>query len=373
MKPSVVSLFSGGGGLDLGFQNIGFDIVWAIDNDKDAVYSYQENLGEHILLEDISNVKEESIPKADIVIGGPPCQSFSLVGKRRTDDERGQLVWQYLRIINKIKPKLFVFENVIGLKSAKTSEGALVINDLILAFNELGYNVKWKVLNAADYGVPQRRKRIFLVGTREGVLFNFPKSTHNEYGNDGKKKWVSVEEALGDLSCPNESGVTEYSTSIQNDFQAKMRKNNSSNYVADHITPNLSELDKEIISHIPVGGNYMNVPDSVPSKRIKKFKETGGRTTCYGRLSPDMPSYTINTHFNRPNVGCNIHYKEKRLISIREALRLQSFPDDYKIKSSTKRGKHTVVGNAVPPILSEALAEKVMESINSILEHQTTI
>lgn len=371
MKPTVVSLFSGGGGLDLGFKNRGFDIIWAIDNDKDAVSSYQENLGKHIIQEDITRVSEEDIPEADVVIGGPPCQSFSLVGKRRMDDDRGKLVWQYMRIINKIKPKMFVFENVIGLKSAKTSEGTLVINDLITAFNELGYKVKWEVLNAADYGVPQRRKRIFLVGTREGVNFEFPIPTHNEQGNNGKEKWVSVEEALEDLPSPNETGETEYDTKALNDYQRKMRKNNSSNYITDHITPTLSDLDKLIISYIPVGGNYMNVPDSVPSKRIKKFKETGGRTTCYGRLRPEMPSYTINTHFNRPNVGCNIHYKEKRLITIREALRLQSFPDDYRIKSSTKRGKHTVVGNAVPPILSEAIAIKVLESLSSNLEHQT--
>ena len=371
MKPTVVSLFSGGGGLDLGFKNKGFDIIWAIDNDKDAVSSYQVNLGEHIIQEDITKVSEENIPKADVVIGGPPCQSFSLVGKRRMDDDRGKLVWQYLRIINTIKPKIFVFENVIGLKSAKTSEGSLVINDLILAFNEIGYKVKWDVLNAADYGVPQRRKRIFLVGTREGVHFEFPKPTHNQDGDNGMQKWVSVEEALGDLPSPNETGKADYATKALSAYQTKMRRNNTNNYITDHITPTLSDLDKLIISYIPVGGNYMDVPDSVPSRRIKKFKETGGRTTCYGRLRPEMPSYTINTHFNRPNVGCNIHYKEKRLITIREALRLQSFPDDYRIKSSTKRGKHTVVGNAVPPILAESLAVKVLESLSSNLEHQT--
>lgn len=372
MKPTIVSLFSGGGGLDLGFQNTGFDIIWANDNDKEAVSSYRENLGDHIMLEDITNISEKDIPKADIVIGGPPCQSFSLVGKRRMDDERGELVWQYLRIIETIKPKLFVFENVIGLKSAKTPEGTLVIADLLKAFKDVGYEVKWEVLNSADYGVPQKRRRIFLVGTSEGIQFEFPEPTHNENGDNGKKKWVSVEEALDDLPSPTESGIVEYATPIQNPYQAKMRENNQENIVTEHIIPTLSELDKEIISHIPVGGNYMDVPDHVPSRRIKRFKETGGRTTCYGRLRPEMPSYTINTHFNRPNVGCNIHYKEKRLITVREAMRLQSFPDHYKIVSSTKRGKHTVVGNAVPPILAEALAKKVLESIHTTLEHQTS-
>ena len=363
MKPTVVSLFSGGGGLDLGFKNSGFNIIWAIDIDKDAVSTYKENLGDHIILGDITKIQEKDIPEADVVIGGPPCQSFSLVGKRRSDDERGQLVWQYLRIINEIRPKCFVFENVVGLKSAKTAEGNLVLDELIIAFREIGYEVQWSVLNAADYGVPQRRKRIFIVGTREGIKFNFPLPTHNEKGNDGKLKWISVEEALGDLPSPNTDGIVKYSTEPLNPYQLKMRENNFDDYVTEHSTPKLSELDKMIIEHIPVGGNYMDVPDFVPSQRIKKFKETGGRTTCYGRLRPDKPSYTINTHFNRPNVGCNIHYKEKRLITVREALRLQGFPDNYKIKSSTKRGKHTIVGNAVPPILSQAIANKVLESI----------
>lgn len=367
MKPKVVSLFSGGGGLDLGFKKSGFDIIWAIDIDKDAVSSYKENLGNHIVHDDITKINEKDIPKADVVIGGPPCQSFSLVGKRKVDDERGQLVWHYLRIIGEIKPKFFVFENVVGLKSAKTGDGTKVIDDLLLAFGKLGYNVKWEVLNAADYGVPQRRNRIFLVGTKEDLDFEFPAPTHNKEGNNGKHKWVSVEDALGDLPSPNNDGKVRYICPPSNEYQIKMRKNNNEEFTTEHILPNLSELDKEIISHIPVGGNYMNVPDSVPSKRIKKFKETGGRTTCYGRLSPEMPSYTINTHFNRPNVGCNIHYEEKRLITIREALRLQSFPDDYQIKSSTKRGKHTVVGNAVPPLLSEVIARKVLETIESHL------
>src|SRR5699024_7612673 len=117
----------------------------------------------------------------------------------------------------------------------------------------------------------------------------------------------------------------------------------------------------QIISYVKPGGNYMDVPESVPSNRIKNFKKTGGRTTCYGRLLPDKPSYTINTHFNRPNVGCNIHYSENRLISIREALRLQSFPDSYNTVSTTKRGYHTVVGNALPPLLSEKIAIKIKE------------
>lgn len=142
-----------------------------------------------------------------------------------------------------------------------------------------------------------------------------------------------------------------------------MRKENKKT-LSQHYYPQMSELDKQIISYVKPGGNYMDVPDFVPSKRIRKFKETGGRTTCYGRLLPSMPAYTINTHFNRPNVGCNIHYKENRLIIVREALRFQSFPDNYCVVSKTKRGLHTVVGNAVLPLLTYAIAKQLRSYIS---------
>lgn len=369
MAFTVLSLFSGGGGLDLGFFNQKkFEILWAIDNDKAAVDSYRKNIGNHIIEEDITKIDINKLPSTDIVIGGPPCQSFSLVGKRLSGDERGDLVWNYLNIIGSVKPKMFVFENVVGLKSAKNENGRKVIDELLAAFAQLGYQVKWEVLNAADYGVPQRRKRIFLVGMKANleIKFKFPEPLYNEYGTEGKKKWISVEEALSDLGKSSEQNLTQYSTSPRNEYQKEMRKNKKDHHISDHVTPNLSELDKQIIKYVPVGGNYMNVPDYVPSKRIQKFKETGGRTTCYGRLIPDKPSYTINTHFNRPNVGCNIHYAEKRLITVREALRLQSFPDDYEIDSKTKRGKHTVVGNAVPPILASHIACEIINSLEKI-------
>ena len=125
----------------------------------------------------------------------------------------------------------------------------------------------------------------------------------------------------------------------------------------------MSDLDKYIIEHVKPGGNYMDIPDSVSSKRILRLKQSGGHTTCYGRMHPDNPSYTINTYFNRPNVGCNIHYKYNRLITVREALRLQSFPDWYDIVSSSKQGCNLIVGNAVPPKLSNILALQLKEYI----------
>ena len=359
MSNKVVSLFSGGGGLDLGFIDAGYDIIWAIDNDANAVATYKKNIGNHIVCADINAIDISSIPNADIVIGGPPCQSFSLAGKINTEDERGQLVWTYIEIIKQLHPKAFVFENVTGLLSAKNSQGEKIIDLLEKAFNEIGYDIEMKTINTDDYGIPQRRKRVLIVGLSNGKKFKFPQQTHNSTG-EGMKKYVSVEDALGDLphSIDDENAIISYDTHPKNDYQRIIRKNNLVG-VTEHFTPRMSELDKYIINHVKPGGNYMDVPSDVNSKRIKRLQKEGGHTTCYGRMLPSAPSYTINTYFNRPNVGCNIHYSENRLITVREALRLQSFPDSYVVVSKSKQGRNRIVGNAVPPMLSKIIAEEL--------------
>lgn len=359
----IISLFSGGGGLDLGFLQEGFNIVYASDIDKHAVATYKFNIGNHIQLQDIEALDKSRLPKVEGVIGGPPCQSFSLAGKRDVQDPRSKLVWSYLEVIESVKPKFFIFENVVGLKSAKNNNGGLILEDLIYAFKNIGYKISWEILNAADFGVPQRRRRLFIVGTLPEYDFQFPLPTHSENANLLTKPWVSVEEALCDLPFATKDEVVNYLTEPVSEYQEYIRKGNTKGYVTEHSIPQMSELDKMIIDSVPVGGNYQDVPDYVPSKRIQNLKKTGGRTTCYGRLRPNMPSYTINTHFNRPNVGCNIHYREKRLITVREAMRLQSFPDWYLLKSKTKRGKHTIVGNAVPPLLAQVLAKEIKKTL----------
>lgn len=357
MGKRVVSLFSGGGGLDLGFVSEGYEIIWAIDNDINAVDTYRANIGNHIICDDITTIDVNTIPEADIVIGGPPCQSFSLSGNRNVEDKRGQLVWKYIQIIEHNQPTAFVFENVTGLLSSKNQNGEKVIDLLKTAFKEIGYEIEMQVLNAADFGIPQRRKRVIIVGLRNGKKFSFPKPTHNETG-DSLKKYISVKEALDDLPKvdDDEKGGVSYRVDPQNDYQKRMR---SSNLITEHNMPQMSELDKFIISHIKPGGNYMDVPKDVNSARIRRLQKDGGHTTCYGRLNPDEASYTINTYFNRPNVGCNIHYSEDRLITVREALRLQSFPDSYVLVSTSKKGRNLIVGNAVPPMLSEIIAHEL--------------
>lgn len=357
MSVSIVSLFSGGGGLDIGFKNAGYDILWAIDNNQSAVNSYKANVDECIICADINKVDEKTIPHADVVIGGPPCQSFSLAGNRNVEDARGQLVWRYIKIISEIQPKAFVFENVTGLLSAKNSKGEKIVLLLQEAFRKIGYTVNLHTMNAADYGIPQKRKRVIIVGLKGEMRFSFPERTHNENGDNGLKKYVSVEEALGDLpeAVGHEDTFVCYLTEPSTDYQKKMRGKEKS--VTEHFMPQMSELDKYIIAHVKPGGNYRDIPSDVNSERIKRLQRSGGHTTCYGRLAPDRPSYTINTYFNRPNVGCNIHYKQDRLITVREALRLQSFPDSYKIVASSKQERNKIVGNAVPPLLAEIIAK----------------
>ena len=350
----VTSLFSGGGGLDLGFSDEGYDIIWANDNDKNAAETYKNNLGNHIVLMDINEIDINDIPKAEVVIGGPPCQSFSLSGNRDSSDVRGQLVWKYIEIINSIKPKAFVFENVMGLQSAKDKEGNHILPMLKKAFQNIGYSINTEIVNAANYGVPQKRKRVIIVGLKGEDVFSFPEPILTE------KEFISVSDALDDLPPATEDKeVIHYCKEPNNEYQKLMRANERT--ITEHTIPTMSELDRYIVKHVRPGGNYMDIPSSVPSSRIRRLQKEGGRTTYYGRMKPENPSFTINTYFNRPNGGCFIHYSEDRLITIREALRLQGFPDYYKLYSTSEHGKRSIVGNAVPPLMSKAIAKKLKE------------
>lgn len=357
-KIKVVGLFSGCGGLDLGFKQAGYDIIWANDILKDACETYKLNIGNHIINEDITKIDLETIPNADVIIGGPPCQGFSGIGKRDPNDNRSSLVYSYLDVVKKIQPKIFLFENVTGIKSSKASDGSKVIDNLKIAFEEFGYHINIYTLNAADYGVPQKRKRVFIIGNKLGVDITAPIQTHFDQ-IPNKKRWISSFEAISDLESPTGNGDIKYRHEPLCEYQSLMRKN--ANNTTLQITPYSSPTDKEIIKHVKPGGNYMDIPDEVSTKRIMYFKSTGGRTTTYGRLDPNKPNYTVNTHFNRPNIGCNIHYDEDRMITIREGLRFQSFPDDFHLISNTNRNYYVQVGNAVPPLLSRAWAEHLLE------------
>lgn len=362
-KPTVAGLFVGCGGLDLGFQATGYEIGWANEWSSDAAKSYEQLIGHDVVVGDIWDHIEQ-IPHVEVIVGGPPCQAFSLVGKRLEDDSRAKLVFAFKQAIERVMPQAFVMENVPGLMASKIDGKRLPIH-LAEQFTQLGYEVMILKLVATDFFVPQKRQRVLMVGHRlPRKVFSLIDSVKfaQLLGDSRLQKPISVAQALDDLPAPLVKGSkasTAYLTAPHSAYSRLMRKSGQPAVTLQSM-PTMSVLDREFVRHIPPGGNYTNIPDSVATKRILSFKATGGRTTTYGRLHPDKPAYTINTYFNRPNVGANYHHQEDRLITVREALRLQSFPDHFSPCYSNQRSLHMQVGNAVPPLMAQAVAESLI-------------
>lgn len=361
---SVVSLFSGLGGLDLGFVWEGFQIIWANDFSMPATSTYKLNFAHEIVRGDILKIPLRDIPKADVVIGGPPCQSFSLVGKRDPADERGKLVFRFFDIVKYINPRCFVMENVPGMASSKI-DGKRLTDVLIQNYTRIGYTVIKMNLIATDYLVPQKRKRIVLIGCKDFVP-TVPDSElfAKECYNIQKDAFdISASAAIGDLgACTAKGKRAQYAETDPSQFAQLMRVNQLNDFSL-HENPRMSATDTLLVKHIPPGGNYMDVPDEIATGRILNFKRTGGRTTTYGRLHPDYPSSTINTYFRRPNVGCNFHYSEPRLITPREAMRFQSIPDHFEIVPCSQDERNALIGNAVPPLMARAIAWNISKML----------
>lgn len=365
----VAGLFAGSGGLDFGFKNAGFSIEWANEIEPSFAASYELLTGSSCTVEDFWTIHEE-IPPVDVIVGGPPCQSFSLVGKRMLDDPRGRLVGGFMELIKSHKPRAFLMENVAGLASSRY-EGQRLPDYLSDQFKSIGYEVLVVRVDASDFFVPQRRKRLIIIGVQQPAselklidLETFRQHIKARSGVLLPSRKITAKEALGDLRSPTRKkgeSVT-YSCQPNNPYQELMRID-SQDLVTLQNMPTMSTLDREFVKYIPPGGNYENIPDEISTKRIMNFKKTGGRTTTYGRLSPSKPAYTINTYFNRPNVGANYHYSEERLITVREAMRLQSFPDRFTPFFRSQRELHIQIGNAVPPLLAEALALSIRNAI----------
>lgn len=365
MNPTVASLFCGIGGLDLGFEWAGFNVVWASDNSPIAGKSYPLNFGKPAVVADIIDLDIDVIPNTDVIIGGPPCQSFSLVGRRRADDPRGRLVFRFLEIIAAKKPRAFVMENVPGMASAMI-DGERLPAFLTRSFIDLGYQVTMMKLNASDYLVPQLRKRIFIVGSLETPISEpDPREfALNAYGIDVSSHDNSSGAALLDLGTPTPKNMKARYKSSGSTYSRIMRGSLES--VSLHEQPQMSLTDRTLVSFIPPGGNYQDVPDEHSTARIMRFKATGGRTSTYGRLHPDRPSFTVNTYFRRPNVGSNFHPVEERLITVREAMRLQALPDRFQIApGGAQDARNALIGNAVPPLLAHAVAREVFKALSN--------
>ncbi len=320
-KTKVISLFSGSGGLDLGFLATGkFEIIFANDFNKTACITYSNNIGKHIVCEDIS--KLNNLPKSDIIIGGPPCQGFSTANPSRSfDDPRNHLFKEYSRIIKEVKPKLFLMENVSGMV---TMENGKVFEIIKKELRSCGYKLYDKLLNARDYGVPQSRRRMIIIGVRDEIIkkFTFPKATHNE------SNYRTVEDAIISNSIPESN--------------------------PNHIIGKLTELNLKRIEHIPEGGSMKDCPS--------KLQNNSDLKRSMRRLHSKKESYTI-VHNN-----CDHYYHpiENRRITIREMARIQGYPDDF-IFTGSKSEQSRQVGNSVPIGLGKALAKSVYEFLNELV------
>lgn len=336
----LLDLFCGAGGLSLGFEANNFEVVKAIDINKHAVETYNHNRKKCIAeVKDISEINEDFIEKlggVDGIIGGPPCQGFSTAGQRIIDDERNKLYREYFKILEITHPKFFVIENVTGiLNFAK----GLVKDDIINRANALGYNVFYKVLDTSEYGIPQIRKRVIFIGFDNKLFKNdfvFP---------EGNKQLVSIEEAISDLpSLDNNEDNTRYKYEPKSEYQKYIR--NGCEVLTNHFQSNHTDETKRAISLVPEGGSLKDIPES----------ERGGRKykALLRKMDRSKPSLCIDTGHRT-----YFHYSEKRVPSVRENARLQSFKDDFTF-IGPKQEQYKQVGNAVPPLLAEIIANSIL-------------
>lgn len=313
-KPKLLSLFSGCGGLDLGFKQAGYDIVWANDFMHWACQTYKRNFGDHIYEGSIEDVDFESLPDCDIITGGFPCQDFSMLWKRGgLTTERGNLYTYFVKAVEVKKPKIFIGENVKGLLSA--NKGA-AIEQIVKDFAELGYTVKYRLNNFAKYGAPQLRERVLIVGVRNDIDydFEFPEYTHDE------SNYYTAGEAL--------KGVEK--VPFNNEHQ------------------NIKEKTREMLKLIPEGKNFTAIPKDSP------YYVKGMISHVYRRLDRNKPSTTIIAGGGGGTWG--YHYKEPRPLTNRERARLFGYPDDFIFEGSITEVRRQI-GNSVPPIAAKVFAD----------------
>lgn len=407
---NVVDLFSGAGGMTLGFKYVIknntftksdiFNILFANEYDKDAASTFRNNFPEINMVEkDIKSLAEEEIygylngKSVDLIIGGPPCQSFSTVGKRVYDD-KAKMYQEYLRLLKIIRPKMFLFENVRGILSMREtyyktdSDGNILYDEFIGKTGrkskkpkidyygdkildkiekefkniekDFGYKIKYQVLKASDFGVPQNRERVFIVGVRNDISkeWTFPKPLN--------KRIISIKEAIDDLpELKSGQIINEYSKEPDNSYQKLMRK--KSKVLTQHVAANYGEKIRTVIKNIPQGEgkNYFNNL-VIEGKIDKKYYLTSGYANTYSRLVETEPSTTITNNLTIPSALRCIHYRDNRALSPREGARLQSFPDWFNFSGNMTKVSMQI-GNAVPPLLAMAMAEQIklfMEKLN---------
>lgn len=356
-SPTVVDLFAGCGGLTLGFVDQGFRPIAGSERDLAAASTYAANFGEdHMTYGDICDFVDA--PKANVVIGGPPCQGFSNLGTRDPDDPRNQLWREYLRVVVEADPQVFVLENVD--RFAKSSEFAMLMDELNGGRLKRWKHHAWAVLNTADYGVPQRRNRTIVIASRVGPV-KLPAPTHSKDGGKGLKRWATVRSAISRV--PDWPETTSLPASTVETFGYKVPGIFKSQDI--HIGRNPTEMSRLRYDCIPPGGGRFDLPDDLmPDCWARK---PTGTTDVMGRMRWDAPSLTIRTEFYKPEKGQYLHPQwdehdpHKRInrpITHREAALLQTFPSSF-VWCGTKIEIAKQIGNAVPPRLASAIATSV--------------
>lgn len=359
--------------MSIGFREAGFQIRAANDFDSDAAQTFQLNHPETAFLPGpIQEITADDFLKAadlrpgelDVLIGGPPCQAFSVYNHQRgMHDERSGLFREYARLVGGLMPRFVVMENVTGITSI---DDGRAVAEIHARLKKLGYHVETRVLKAEQYGVPQERRRIFFVGVLNGQAVEWAAPTHaamdDLFGFAARlKPLVTVADALSDLPPLEMGGGAEemaYATPAQSDYQRQLRR--GSRKVFNHVAPSLAPINAERMKYIPQGGSWRDIPVSLLPTGMKAARRSD-HTKRYGRMHPQGQSCTILTKCDL-HWGAYIHPDQDRTITVREAARLQSFPDTFKFLGS--RGEqYRQVGNAVPPLLARAVAESVLGMI----------
>ncbi len=404
----IVDLFSGAGGLTFGFYyklvNGGFvktdnQFVFANEYNKKAAAAYMKNYSNiNMLVGDIREVlTDETIKQlignnsVDLIIGGPPCQSFSTVGLRQYDD-KAKLFWEYLRVIKVVQPKIFLFENVKGLLSMREKfyrrdetgkiikkkkeigheggkkrtievpivdyDGERIIDIIKKEFGEIdehiGYNIDTQLINSVDFGVPQNRERVVIVGIRKDLALKFPKFQKSNCSI------LTIKDAISDLPNVDEGEEkTEYDCKPKNDYQILMRGNNK--ILRNHSCGTYGDKIRTVIRKVEQGQGRDDFNALVEKGEVaQEYYLTSGYKNTYGRLEENKPSTTITNNLSTPSGLRCIHYSQHRALTSREGARIQSFPDWFQFEGS-RTDVNTQIGNAVPPMLSLVLARKIEE------------
>ena len=385
-QPRVIDLFSGAGGLSEGFRQAGFNVGFGLDWDAESLETIQLNHPDTaVLAGDVREVSAEdmlsmsSFSEVDVVIGGPSCQGFSTQGRRGSwasdDDPRNLLYREFARVVGELRPEWFVMENVPGLLYFNNGAFGRRIFSL---FERIGYTTQHKLLLAADYGVPQLRKRLIIVGTRTGQNMAWPEQSHmGAVRRDAIDLWehkrlnyfphlarhVSLWDAISDLPPIKAGGGREearYRKRPESEYQKLMRGNSTT--LTDHQTFPLPDVHRELIEHVREGQTWREIPEHLLPERFQKIRRTDS-TNLFARPDRTRPSYTIITQFGNVTTGAYTHPTQDRAFSAREGARIQSFPDHYRFHGNLT-SKYRQIGNAVPPLMAQAIARQLLAVIS---------